>query len=119
VRTHPTSFRLSAATLAQLRALSPAYNDNLTTVVTVAIDRMYREEAMPEITAAQMIRPYVGPQYLVEPVGDESDPDDVAALNNDADWVVVLERNVQGWGEYNAIVRVSANDVTADYLARL
>jgi hypothetical protein len=119
VRTHPTSFRLSDTTLAQLRALSPAYNDNLTTVVTVAVDRMYREDAMPEITAAQLIRPYVGPQYLVEPVGDESDPDDVAALNNDADWVVVLDRHVQGWEPYNAVVRVGVGDVTADYLARL
>jgi hypothetical protein len=87
-------------------------------LLTVAIDRMYREAHMPEITAAQMIRPYVGPQYLVEPVGDVSDADDIAAIN-DADWVVILDRHVQGWGEYNAIVRVSANDVTADYLARL
>jgi Arc/MetJ-type ribon-helix-helix transcriptional regulator len=110
---------VSPETRRQIDALAAENRyQTVSTVITVAIDRMYREETMPEITAAQMIRPYVGPQYLVEPVGDVSDADDIAAIN-DADWVVILDRHVQGWGEYNAIVRVSANDVTADYLARL
>ncbi len=40
----PTSFRLSNETARQLAALAPLYNGNVTTVVTVAVDRMYKEE---------------------------------------------------------------------------
>lgn len=49
---NPTSFRLGDTTLAQLRALAPRYNGNLTTVVSIAVDRMYREETMSTETTA-------------------------------------------------------------------
>jgi hypothetical protein len=70
------------------------------------------------VTAAQMIRRYREPQWLVEPIGEPADREDVAAINQQG--YEVLDRNIRGWGIYNAIVRVPlacAGDV--DYLARL
>ena len=119
----PTSFRLSSATRAQVRDLAAEYNGNQTTALAVAIDRMWREQTMDthttaRVTAAQMIRRYQGPQWIVEPVGEPSEPDDIANIN--ASHPYVLQNGVRGWGDYDAIVRVPlacAGDV--DYLASL
>jgi len=118
----PTSFRLSPVTRAQLRDLAAEYNGNQTTALAVAIDRMWRENmdthTTARVTAAQMIRRYREPQWLVEPIGEPADREDVAAINQQG--YEVLDRNIRGWGIYNAIVRVPlacAGDV--DYLARL
>jgi len=70
------------------------------------------------ITAAQLIREYHAPAWLVEPVGEPSEPDDIAAINA-APWRV-LQTGVAGWGEYNTIIRVGLGaEGNADYLARV
>jgi len=51
---------------------------------------------------AQLIR-YVGPQYLIQPVGDPSDNDDLDTINA-SEWDGVDA--VLGWEPYNAIIRV-------------
>jgi hypothetical protein len=71
------------------------------------------EEPNVTVLAAQMIRPWRAPQWLVEPVGDASDQDDLDAI-----WLAgygVLSRDVRGWGEYNAIIAVAGTH----YLAQL
>jgi len=54
----PTSFRLSQITRYQLDALAERYGNQIT-VITVAIDRLYREEIMDTGTA-RTAREYVG-----------------------------------------------------------
>ena len=57
-----------------------------------------------KIAAAQMIRPYRAPQWLVEPRPDGiCDADDLEVLNTAG--VEVLENHdVLGWPPYNAII---------------
>jgi hypothetical protein len=97
-------------------------------IVSIGVDRLYAEwqggtmSTSPDrvtVTAAQMIRPFVGPQWLIEvhPNAEESDADDLAAIN--AAEIEVLSTELRGWGEYNAVIRVTDGDVEADYLARL
>lgn len=71
------------------------------------------------ITNLRRIARYTGPQWLVQP-GEELTGRD---LENEMDAVndgriEVLDRNVAGWGDFNAIIRVHA-DGEWDYLARL
>jgi hypothetical protein len=73
------------------------------------------------VEAAEMIRPYVGPQYLVEPLGSVCTVADLEALQ--AAGYSVVEDELAGWGEYTHIIRV---DMPADpqasptyYLAKL
>jgi hypothetical protein len=75
------------------------------------------EAAGPTVLAARMIRPYVAPQWLIEvhPNAEESDPDDLAAINA-SEWGT-LEDNLQGWGEYTSVIHVLDTDTY--YLARL
>jgi hypothetical protein len=75
------------------------------------------EAAGPTVLAAIMIRPYVGPQWLIEvhPNAEESDADDLAAINA-SEWGT-LEDNLQGWGEYTSVIHVLDTDTY--YLARL
>jgi hypothetical protein len=77
------------------------------------------EAAGPDVLAAQMIRPFVGPQWLIEvhPNAEESGADDLEAINTFE--IEVLSTDLRGWGEYNAVIRVTDGDVEADYLARL
>jgi len=63
------------------------------------------------ILAAQQIRPYQGPEWLVERIGDALDPEDVTDLSTSA--YQVVDRNVLGWGRYNAIIRVDGPDQRA------
>lgn len=77
---------------------------------------------MATIKAAEMIKAYHGPEYLVEPVGCVCDADDVEAINADMR-VIVIERDVLGWAPYNAIVHVQQRtghgycDYDGDFLA--
>ena len=64
------------------------------------------------ITKAQFVRPYVGPQWLVEPVGDESDAEDVAAIN--AGQIVTFAGRIAGWGPYTRIIRIGEAHYLAD-----
>ena len=72
------------------------------------------------VTAAQLIGGYVGPEWLVEPVGEPSDQEDIDAIN--AANTHVMDHTVMGWGDYNAIIRV-ADTITsalgAYYLAKI
>ena len=53
------------------------------------------------LRAAQQIRPYQGPQWLVEPIGDPiTDQDE---LDQFEDWDIRYERII-GWGDYDAII---------------
>lgn len=72
------------------------------------------------ITAAQPIRPYQGPQWLIQPVSHRLDRHDVAALSKSA--YDVLQDHLVGWGPYNVVIRVDGPDERAVddyYLARL
>jgi hypothetical protein len=79
-------------------------------------ERFY-EVGDPTVLAAHMIRPYVAPQWLIEvhPNAEESDPDDLAAINA-SEWGT-LEDHLQGWGEYTSVIHVLDTDTY--YLARL
>lgn len=57
---------------------------------------------MTKVHEAQLIR-YVGPQYLVEPIGEASDEEDVDEINA-SNWRII--EPALGWGPYNAIIRV-------------
>jgi hypothetical protein len=57
---------------------------------------------MAKVHEAQLIR-YVGPQYLVEPVGEASDQEDIDTINA-SDWDAIDAP--LGWEPYNAIIRV-------------
>ncbi len=116
-----TTIRLSPKTRRQLQELARQYK-TMSAALTVAVDRLYNSErsAMPYVTAAQLIAGYVGPEWLIEPVADPSDPEDVAAINEEG--YDVLQRGLLGWGPYNAIIRVDGPDeraVDTYYLARL
>lgn len=65
------------------------------------------------VTAAQLIRPYYGPQWVVEPQGEASDEDDLAAINKHG--FVVRESDCAGWGPYTHVIQVGE----VYYLARL
>ena len=76
---------------------------------------------MERITNLQQIKPYEGPQWLVDP--GEYDTLTGYALTDEIAIVeqsyTVLDRHVQGWGDYNAIIRFDDGAYRADYLARL
>ena len=128
VKSHRLNIRLSEATINQLDWLiQEGRFTNRTQVIVTAVDRMYNTERSnmsqnrPIVLAAQRIGGYVGPEWLVEPVGEPSDDDDLAAINSAAD-VYVMDTDIRGWGEYNAIIRVANETVPAlgtYYLARL
>jgi len=77
--------------------------------------RQYIEDDLRQcnIMAAQMIRPYERPPWLVEPVGDASDDEDISAIA-ESDYEI-LDIQVLGWGPYNAIIRVEGGP---DYLVQ-
>lgn len=118
------NIRVSEATRAKLDWLAKCYGTQAE-AVAVAIDRLYNAErstmsTSPDrvtVTAARMIRPYVAPQWLIEvhPNAEESDADDLAAINA-SEWGT-LEDNLQGWGEYTSVIHVLDTDTY--YLARL
>lgn len=58
------------------------------------------------VRAARQIRPYIGPSYLIEGLGDESDADDLSAINEliRDGLVIVIESELRGWGPYTHIV---------------
>jgi hypothetical protein len=66
------------------------------------------------ITKAQPIRPYHGPQYLVQPVGPAADQEELDAINQAPD--AIIAAGLLGWGPYPAIVRVRREHDAADYL---
>jgi hypothetical protein len=128
IKSRRLNIRISEATISQLDWLiQDAGFTNRTQVIERAIDRMYNldrssmSHKRPIIVAAQLIGGYVGPEWLVEPVGEPSDDDDLAAINSAAE-VYVMDTDIRGWGEYNAIIRVANESVPAlgsYYLARL
>lgn len=119
------NIRVSEATRAKLDWLAATQYGTQAEAVAVAIDRLYNAErstmsTSPDrvtVTAARMIRPYVAPQWLIElhPNADESDPDDLAAINA-SEWGTLAD-NLQGWGEYTSVIHVLDTDTY--YLARL
>jgi hypothetical protein len=71
------------------------------------------------VEAAEMIRPYVGPAWLIEPLGSVCDADDLEAF---AEGYAVVEHPLLGWGEYTHIIRDMPADPQAAptyYLAKL
>jgi hypothetical protein len=72
------------------------------------------------VLAAEMIRPYVSPQYLVEPLGSVCTVADLEALQ--AAGYSVVENELAGWDEYTHIIRDMPADPQASptyYLAKL
>lgn len=75
------------------------------------------------VKAAIMIRPYRPPQYLVEPQYF-CEPDDIEAINDDVAFrVIVIDRHIMGWGQYNTIIhvqsRIDRDDPGIDMLAEI
>jgi hypothetical protein len=67
------------------------------------IRRDERDEApIEQVSTLTMIRPYTAPQWLVEPLA-ECDAAEVEAVQ--AAGFEVLDRDILGWGEHNAIIR--------------
>lgn len=68
---------------------------------------------------AQMIKPYQGPAYLISPVGDESDADDIEVISDAlaAGTAREIASGLLGWAPYIRIVRVDARlGGSVDYL---
>jgi len=83
-------------------------------------DNTAYEVHRPRVLAAQLIGGYVGPEWLIEPVGEPSDADDLDTIN--ASEILIMDRNIMGWGEYNAVIRIPGDPIPAlgnYYLARL
>ena len=118
--TKTTSFRLSDETDRQLAYLGRLYG-NRTTALTVCIETTYNaKRSNMHVTAAQLIRDYVGPEWLVEPVGEPSGQEDIDAINGAN--IRVMDRTIMGWGDYNAIVRVvdaATPELDTCYLAKI
>lgn len=61
---------------------------------------------MSTYVALQAIRPYIAPQYLVEPVGDVStDLEEISDDLSTFERVIVVDTDVRGWGDFNCIIR--------------
>lgn len=127
-RKRAKAFRLSDATLRQLSWLAEhGWNENATAVVETAVDRMYQEEHEMEskssqssktIVAAAQIKRYAAPDWLVEPVGNRVDAEQLRDLRQHP--YRMLDTEIRGWGDYNAIIRVEWDEgYEGDYLARL
>ena len=74
------------------------------------------------VTAIRSIRPYQGPQWLVEPT-DKWDTDTADPGYDDADSNRIIETNIAGW-DADCIIRLTVNtgeprESSWDYLARL
>ena len=74
------------------------------------------------VTAIRSIRPYQGPQWLVEPTGQWDDDTDHPGYD-DADSNRIIETTIKGW-EADCIIRLTVstgeyNESSWDYLARL
>lgn len=83
-------------------------------LVAAPSDAEDRRPACHPVVAAQLIRPYVGPQWLIEPVGEPSDAEDLAAISRGYS---ILAGDLAGWGEYTHVIEVANSG--AHYLARL
>jgi len=72
------------------------------------------------ILAAEIIRRYEGPQWLVTLTGKACDAEDLGELSKFGSHVTILETGVIGWGDYNAIIRYREHrdDRGTDYLAK-
>ena len=78
--------------------------------------KTHRRNTM-HVTDAQLIHRYSSPEYLIQPIGDASDPDDIDAIN--ASQIDVLD-GALGWSPYTAVIRVTDDTgVEYDYLATL
>jgi len=73
---------------------------------------------MTRVVQAQLIH-YQPPQYLVIPIGDPSDADDLAYINDETQWEVVDK--TRGWDPYNYIIRAwdDERQQAWTYLARV
>ena len=70
------------------------------------------------VTDAQLIHRYSPPEYLIQPIGDPSDPEDIDAIN--ASQQIDLLDLTLGWSPYTAVIRVTDDTgVEYDYLATL
>jgi len=58
------------------------------------------------VVAAQMIREYHGPQWLIEHVGSPSDAEDLAAIN--AELWCFTKVAVQGWYPYTNMITMES-----------
>jgi len=96
--------KISDETYRQIRWLREHRSYSLRDVMTIAVDRIYREQEtnMIRITAAQCIRPYVAPQYVVQPVGPSCDANALQILNAHA-WTTIKSR-VLSLPPYNCII---------------
>jgi hypothetical protein len=78
---------------------------------------MERLMATSVVTEAHMIKPYVGPAYLVELVGDACSEDDISSINEE--WGFdIIDTYIMRWG-YEAIIQVRIPGEPQFYLANL
>lgn len=111
--------RLSAATREHLEALGRRYG-SMTAALEIAVDRMWRAEMdTVRVLKARQIKTYQAPGYLIEVVSESADDEENATAIMDYECQVeVLDRNIRGWDEFNAVIRVTSDyDHTDDYLA--
>lgn len=71
------------------------------------------------LIAAQPIKPYIAPQYLVEPTGRSVDAAELNAIRKAKYTIVERPMTVIGWGDHNAIIRVGDGIAPRYYLANL
>jgi len=98
--------KVSDETYRQIRWLREHRSYSLRDVMTIAVDRIYREQEdnMTRITAAQCIRPYLAPQYLITPIGPPCDANALQILNAHA-WTTIK-------GVYSACPHIIASSST-------
>lgn len=82
-----------------------------------------RQTSRMTVVAAQMIGPYVAPNWLIDFVGTASDQEDLNAINAAEMEILRQPDTVMGWGEYNAIIRITDPECpgagSTEYLAKL
>jgi hypothetical protein len=95
------------------------YNDGTTDTVYHIANRVYEGAAWwvyRPVLAAEMIRPYIAPDWTIERAGSVCGPEDLAAF---AEGYSIAESDLQGWGEYTHVIRAAQSIGGADYLAKL
>lgn len=74
------------------------------------------EQAPPLLTAAQLIETYTGPQWLIAPIGEPVDREELQAIRESR---VTIGDRVTGWHPYSHVIHVDSNGHHRDYLATI